>query len=812
MSRPLKLALWLVSILLVLMISAVIVIKVVFTRERILAMLTPRLEEAISRKIAIADAGISFWGGLGVWLGDVTIENKPGYSLEPLFTIHKVEFKARLLPLLIGRVRLDRVLLESPSLLLEFDGEGHSNVSDLVRRRRPPAGGAPSATGEDEVASSLPIGNVVLRDGELIIDNYKTQRRIDVHGVRLAVTADNAERPWTVIFDADLSVDSFTVSDTVRDWSVPEGIPHAYGAGRLDISEKSVTFDSLMLNALGAVVSIQGAVRSNPGLTEIRFNANLAPIEIRSVTRQLEHAGFLRRSPDIEGKIVGDIQANMTWPLPAGTVPDWLARFDLTGVRYQSRGWTGAISIPRIEIRGEAQTVSWGVSSGKIPGGTFSISGAIDKVFSPNPDVSAHFVADCDSAATNSLIPVAGGILVGGDLHLDVNAFGPLRSWHSVRFGGRCQSEKLVLVNEAWAVDTVVGVLDWELSGHDLNMLRTDWRAGSSVGHVVGTVAELTPSVLAGFKTLDVPRARLDVSCPFLNLDELIGETTDPPPDTGRGASGASLPVVSADGRLACDTLIYSRMTLTEVRSPFTVRDNVLSFEPGTARVCGGRVAGSFRWDIGDWSAPTFAADIRADSLQADSLLSRYFGWAGALTGDLDLTGQFSGRGRHQSQILPTLIAAGRASMHSGRLEATPLLASVGEKLGVSGLDRPHPFRDFLVSFKVASGRIVTDSLRFVTDDARWTAIGSYGFDQTLDYVVGLTLTPGRTSGLAGLTRGTQLRFGLAGTASNPQIDLDVKNLGRSLIGNLLVPKSDTTAGSTTVDDFLKSLFRKKKP
>jgi hypothetical protein len=253
-------------------------------------------------------------------------------------------------------------------------------------------------------------------------------------------------------------------------------------------------------------------------------------------------------------------------------------------------------------------------------------------------------------------------------------------------------------------------------------------------------------------------------------------------------------------------------MTLTGVRSPFMIRDNVLSFEPGTARVYGGRADGSVRWDISNWRTPGFAADIRADSLPADSFLTRFFGWTGAVTGNLEFSGQFSGSGRHQSQILPTLIAAGRASMRSGRLEATPLLASVGEKLGVSGLDRPHPFRDLLISFKVVNGRIVTDSLRFATDDARWTAIGSFGFDRTLDYVVGLTLTPGRTTGLAGLTRGSQLRFALGGTVSDPQVSLDVKNVGRSFIENLLVPKNDTTAGSTTVDDLLRSLFRKKKP
>ncbi len=812
MSRPLKFAIWCVAIVLILLISAVVVVKAVFTRERILTMLTPKLEEAINRKMAIADAGISFWGGVGVWLGDVTIENKPGYSLQPLLAIHKVEFKARMLPLLIGQVRLDRVHLESPSLLLEFDGIGHSNVSDFIRRPRTSTGAVVPVSPESVLAAPLPVGNIVLSDGELIIDYYKSQRRIDVHGIRLAVTADNGLRPQSISITADLAVDSFSVSDPARDWSVPEGIPHAYGAGRLDTSEKSITFDSLMVSAFGSVISLQGAVRANPGITEIQFNANLAPIEISDVVKQLHHAGFLKIPPEIEGKISGDMQANVALPLPAATTPDWLVRFDLTDIRYRPEGWRDPLTIPRIELRGEAQTISWTMTSGKIPGGTFSMSGAIDKVFYQNPDLSAHLAIECDSASAVCLPLKKGGPSAGGDLHLDVNAFGPVKAWRGMRFNGRCTSEKLLVTNRTWAVDTVTLAMDWELNGHDLTLHRTDWRAGSSVGHLTGAVAELTPSVLASFKTLDVPRARLDLNCPYLNLDEFIGDSTQTPEVAEQSEPQSSVPVISADGQISCDTLRYSQMNFTEVRSPFTLRDNVLNFEPASARLFEGPSIGALRWEIADWQSPRFAAELRADSVQADSLVTRFFGWPNAVDGQIDFAGQFSGIGRNRAQIVPTLIGAGRMTMRTGTLDSLPFLDSVGAALGLPALKRPRPFHDLLVTFKIVNERIVTDSLRFATDDARWSAIGSYGFDQTLDYNVGVTLLPGRTSGLATLLKGSQLRFGLSGSTSNLKVDLDVKSAGRALIENLLTPRSDSTEGNATVDDLLKSLFRKKKP
>ena len=139
-------------------------------------------------------------------------------------------------------------------------------------------------------------------------------------------------------------------------------------------------------------------------------------------------------------------------------------------------------------------------------------------------------------------------------------------------------------------------------------------------------------------------------------------------------------------------------------------------------------------------------------------------------------------------------------------------MAQVGEKLGVKDLDQPRPFRDLLASFKVVNGRIVTDTLRFTTHDARWSAVGSYGFDQTLDYVVSIAPTTGYNSRLASIIKGSQLKLGVSGPLSSPEIKLDVKDMGRTLIENLLVPKDDTTGSRPKIDDLLKNLFRKKKP
>jgi hypothetical protein len=336
----------------------------------------------------------------------------------------------------------------------------------------------------------------------------------------------------------------------------------------------------------------------------------------------------------------------------------------------------------------------------------------------------------------------------------------------------------------------------------------------------------MMPAAFAGFEPPHVLRAELDMHCPYLNLDELLGEeepdsladstiTDTTVADTSVPAfeRGIPFPALSATGTIACDTVLYSKMTITNVESPLVFRENVLTLDPISGRVYGGRAQGAYRWDVSNWEEPAFAAKFTADSIEANDLVDRYLGWAGGIFGALEFSGEFAGQGRDESEILPTLVGNGKASMRAGRLEAAPLLAHLGQSLGIQGMDRARAVEDLFVRFRVENGRLFTDSLRLVTDDARWAALGSYGFDGSLDYVADMRYTGSQGVGLGDLLNETDIRFRLRGTVGQPRVDIEAADAARGTIKKLLTPPSkDTTSAEDKVRNLLKGLFDKKKP
>lgn len=828
MKRPVKIGLVVVAIFVGLMLAAVVVVKVVFTKERILAMLTPRIEEAINRQVSIGDAGISFWGGIGVWLGDVTVDNREGFSEEPFLTIHKLEFKARFWPLLAGRVELDRVLLHYPSMLLEYNAAGASNLDDLLARK-PSADTTKTAAmpGETALAAPVTVDHFVMDGGQFVIVNAQPERRIDIDGLSLDLKTAPGEHPALIAFEAGIGVDSMSVVGAVRNFSINEGSPRAYLKGEFNRQESAVTLDTVGLDWFGALLSLQGRVQYHESITEVQFNAHLSKTEIAGLIDQAVIAGILDNRFRVTGTAVGEAEVSFVWPLPAGTVPEWNAWLDVSNVTWQPDLEVSQFAFPRLEIRGEERALSWTIASGTLPGGTFSSTGTIDQLFAADREVSARLAFQADAAAYNGVTQPEYGIELAGNLSADVNAFGSLKDWKQLSFTGKCRSQNLTLIDTSWTVDTVSLAIDLQLDGKDVRVNDLTMQARHSSASATGSIFGLIPAALASFEPPNVPRAELTVMSPYSNLDEFFEEeavvessdttgtsdttaTAAAPPDTAK----LGLPTISATGTFTCDTMIYSEMTITSITSPFVFRDNILTLDPIGAQVYTAHASGALRWDINDWDKPSFAAKAQADSIEANDFMTRYFGWAGGLFGKTKFSGEFAGRGRDRFEILPTLVASGRATMDAGEIVTAPLLNSIGDKLSIKGMDQAHALRDFLLKYRMENGRVIADTLHLTTNDAKYAAVGSYSLDGFLDFAVTINYTGAAGGSLGDLARGKDLRFTLRGTVDNPLVTINAGDAGKAVLDNLLTPApGDSASLQKKATDLLKGLFNpKKKP
>jgi uncharacterized protein involved in outer membrane biogenesis len=115
---------------------------------------------------------------------DVTFANAPWGSHVPMLQAKRVEVAVRALPLLLGRLVVDRVVLTAPDLLVETDGRGHANWDLLpaTASRQPTAspGGRP-------LLSHLRLREVRVTDASLRYRNGATGREARVAAPLIAL-------------------------------------------------------------------------------------------------------------------------------------------------------------------------------------------------------------------------------------------------------------------------------------------------------------------------------------------------------------------------------------------------------------------------------------------------------------------------------------------------------------------------------------------------------------------------------------------------------------------------------------------------
>ncbi|MBI2462115.1 MAG: AsmA family protein [Candidatus Rokubacteria bacterium] len=227
---------------------------------------------------------------------------------------------------------------------------------------------------------------------------------------------------------------------------------------------------------------------------------------------------------------------------------------------------------------------------------------------------------------------------------------------------------------------------------------------------------------------------------------------------------------LSGGGRLDFPRLVLSReqpacppprgrsLVLDEVRLPVTVAESRLLANPVTLGVGGGRIAGelSLGWEGND---PVFRiTGLVVRAVAAERLLVDYLCQPYAVTGPIDLTGEFSARGLGEA-FWQSARGSGRLEVGPGRVVGPAALSLFTEVARVGGaiysilnvdlplslFASPLEFKRLSASWRIEDGRVSTRDLRYRSRLMRIGGVGSYGLlDRRLDF--DLAVETGRTA------------------------------------------------------------------
>ncbi len=175
MSTPVKICIYIVSILVIIAVALTVLVKTQITPEKVRENLLPLAEKKLQRRVEFGKIKIGVFSGIS--LADLTVMQKN--SEEEFFSVQAVELHYRLLPLLMGKIAIDQILFQHPKIFVTRMPDGQFNYSDLLPRS---SGGGKKSTKSNSNSLELPaldllIKEVSIKDGELFyIDKFKNSR------------------------------------------------------------------------------------------------------------------------------------------------------------------------------------------------------------------------------------------------------------------------------------------------------------------------------------------------------------------------------------------------------------------------------------------------------------------------------------------------------------------------------------------------------------------------------------------------------------------------------------------------------------
>ncbi|HEY3305070.1 MAG TPA: AsmA family protein [Candidatus Binatia bacterium] len=93
--------------------------------------LLARAEEALGRKVAVGEIGVTLWGGIGVRLKQFSLADDPSFAEESFVRAADLQVNMKLLPLLRKELQVSKVILHRPVINVIRDGEGRFNFSTI---------------------------------------------------------------------------------------------------------------------------------------------------------------------------------------------------------------------------------------------------------------------------------------------------------------------------------------------------------------------------------------------------------------------------------------------------------------------------------------------------------------------------------------------------------------------------------------------------------------------------------------------------------------------------------------------------------
>ncbi|HTM07429.1 MAG TPA: AsmA family protein [Verrucomicrobiae bacterium] len=767
------------------------------------------LERLLGRAVTFRELTVSLWGGPAVAASDLQIAEDPSFAATPFLQAKELRMRLRWLPLLAGRLRIEKFILEQPEIQIIKNEAGVINIAALApprdKRSKPPAE-TPSDGGREKKPASPPrhiITGININNGSIDYIDRTAREPIEIRVRRLDLSASGAlNSPAKIKLSGELFEGegrNFTVQGEAgplsgRSWSQapinlrvrcdslllaqltravpplrsvfsgylqPNG-PISFDSQVLGILERprfvGLNLTGAFFGAAGNNITLKGDLdfsRGAPESAALKLRLVIDPLPLE----QLKTIPFFSQA--MPSSLLVDGPVNVSADLegtPAALKIRAAIKGDESEIVYGSwlKKAKGVAADLTLDMERDKDRIVFGDSTLALNNSKIKFSGAIDEI--PERRLSLNLSADALALANfeKLLLPLSAYDL-GGHLSARLTLAKTLDTNTGLAIRGAVSLDKIQVKERrsGRGVERATGEVSFH--GKDARVDRLILHSGATDVAIGAGIADVSQPVLRySMRSPMLKPADFGASAVFRS-DEMKAFASTGEISLREGKPWLRGGVSSSEGTLT--SVPYRNLRGDIVWGPST-----FSFKNVALQTLSGSIRAAVSWDTAADNSVRLSAEPNIETVELKTLLKRKIpGLEEYLDGRLSLKGTFRAAAKNISALPQALAGAGETQIRGGALKDFNLLRLVlvrvvdlhgsprrwPQPLATLAERKDTPFETLTANFTVQGGRAYSKNLLLSAANYAIGGQGSVGLDKTLQWDALLTLTPEITQELA---------------------------------------------------------------
>jgi len=707
--------------------------------DRIAARVKTEVNSALEARVDWRDAGLSLFGdfpNLTLRLDDLSIAGTRLFAGDTLARIHRLGVVLDLGSVLRNYRGGDAIIvrsieLERPVIALKVLDDGSANW-DITKQTA-------ATTKQTSSPFKVSLRKLDISNATISLDDRKSRLFASLVGYRQSLSGDFATDLFTLATRAH--GDSVTVRFA--------GIPYLNHVAldlaadvNADMRNKKFTLakNEIRLNDLRLALTGSAMMRGDNVALDLAFNTprtdfrhilSLVPAIYMRDFQKLKTAGVLTLS----GQVKGDYGEK--------AFPSFVVNANVTNGAFQYPD----LPLPARDIAldlklrnpgGDVDSTVVHLDRFHAAIGGQPVDGALVlRTPISDPDVDLRLTGKLDLADLRKTVKLASVKELTGKIDADVAvrtrmSYVDRKQYDRIAARGNLGVRDLTLKSADLPRDVAVREASLQISPQRADLRSFSAQIGSSDVQLSGYLENLLPFVLRG----DPLRGNATFASQRFNLDEW--------------KSDDSLTIIQVPANIdfglqaAVGELIYGKLKMTNARGGLRVKDKRATLDNFTMNTLGGTIGVSGFYETVDSVRPAFDTQVQLKSVDIPSafsalttvqMLAPVAKFArGNVSTDLHLAGAL---GKDMMPLFNGLDGKGALKTSDLVIQGLPVLGKIADAVKLEQLRNPT-LDSLRASIQIQAGRVQVNPFTVRAGRSALQVAGSHGFDQTLQYTLGL--------------------------------------------------------------------------